>query len=183
MVLVLVVVFLPKYFCKSTPVERLTADKIEAVKVDPVPDTLITRKKYSPKRIETFDINAADTSEFIALPGIGSKLAARIVMFREKLGGFYSPKQVSEVFGLKDSVYRKITPYLKCDKTRMKRIDINSAGRDELKAHPYIRWNTANILVSYREQHGNFKSAHDLYKIEKLDSQSIGKLAPYLLFK
>jgi DNA uptake protein ComE-like DNA-binding protein len=43
------------------------------------------------------DINSADTSAFIALPGIGSKLAARIVNFRDKLGGFYSIEQVKNI--------------------------------------------------------------------------------------
>ena len=54
------------------------------------------------------DINSADTSAFIALPGIGSKLAARIINFRDKLGGFYSIDQVRETFGLPDSTFQKI---------------------------------------------------------------------------
>ena len=36
------------------------------------------------------DVNTADTSEFISLKGIGSKLSQRIINFRDKLGGFYS---------------------------------------------------------------------------------------------
>jgi len=32
----------------------------------------------------------------MALPGIGSKLADRIVKFREKLGGFYSISQIGK---------------------------------------------------------------------------------------
>jgi len=35
------------------------------------------------------DVNTADTTAFISLPGIGSKLAQRIIAFRNKLGGFY----------------------------------------------------------------------------------------------
>ena len=46
--------------------------------------------------IQSVDINTADTTAFISLPGIGSKLAARIVNFRDKLGGFYSIDQVGE---------------------------------------------------------------------------------------
>ena len=36
------------------------------------------------------DVNAADTTELIALPGIGSKLAQRIITFRNKLGSAIS---------------------------------------------------------------------------------------------
>ena len=53
------------------------------------------------------DINTADTTAFISLPGIGSKLASRIVSFRERLGGFYSIEQIAETFGLHDSLFRK----------------------------------------------------------------------------
>ena len=59
------------------------------------------------------NINTADTSAFIALPGIGNKLALRIVNFRDKLGGFYSIDQIGETYGLPDSVFRKIKPILK----------------------------------------------------------------------
>ncbi|HEY1021836.1 MAG TPA: helix-hairpin-helix domain-containing protein, partial [Flavisolibacter sp.] len=51
------------------------------------------------------NINEADTAAFIALPGIGGKLSARIISFREKLGGFYSVEQVGETYGLPDSTF------------------------------------------------------------------------------
>ncbi|HSR37463.1 MAG TPA: helix-hairpin-helix domain-containing protein, partial [Phnomibacter sp.] len=54
------------------------------------------------------DINTADTTALIALPGIGSRLAARIVNFRDKLGGFYSINQVAETYALPDSTFQKI---------------------------------------------------------------------------
>jgi competence protein ComEA len=64
-------------------------------------------KTYTP-RYTVVDINAADTTALIALPGIGSKLATRIITFRNKLGGFYSVTQVGETFGLPDSTFQKI---------------------------------------------------------------------------
>src|SRR5687767_7242716 len=66
-------------------------------------------------RYSSIDINAADTSAFISLPGIGSKLALRIVNFRDKLGGFYSVDQVGETYGLPDSTFQKIKQWLKLD--------------------------------------------------------------------
>lgn len=48
----------------------------------------------------------------IALPGIGSKLANRIVTFREKLGGFYAVEQLKETYGLPDSTFQMLKPYL-----------------------------------------------------------------------
>jgi DNA uptake protein ComE-like DNA-binding protein len=135
------------------------------------------------KKVEPFDINTADTSAFIALPGIGSKLASRIVLFREKLGGFYDVRQIGEVYGLQDSIFRKISPMLKCDPNAVTKIDINNAEREALRMHPYIRWQLANALVAYRDQHGSFHSADDIAKLDNVDAEAVKKMMPYISFK
>lgn len=126
------------------------------------------------------DINTADTAAFIALPGIGSKLAARIVNFRDKLGGFYGVQQVAETYGLPDSTFNKIKPLLLCNRPAVKQININTADANELKQHPYIRWNLANLIVQYRQQHGDFKSADDLLRLATVTPELLGKIRPYL---
>jgi len=126
------------------------------------------------------EINSADSSAFESLPGIGGKLAARILLFREKLGGFYCVEQIKEVFGLKDSTYLMIAVRLTCNASLVKKIGINDADRDLLKQHPYIRWATAIALVNYRTQHGRFDSLDALHNIASIDPKSLEKLLPYL---
>jgi competence ComEA-like helix-hairpin-helix protein len=138
---------------------------------------------YKPRAIEPIDINTADTSAWIALPGIGSKLANRIVNFREKLGGFSSVAQVAETFGLPDSTFQKIKPHLLPGSGPYRLLPINSATADELKSHPYIRWKLANAIVQYRQQHGRYQSLADLRKIAIADEATLEKLAPYLSFQ
>jgi competence protein ComEA len=125
------------------------------------------------------NVNLADTGAFIALPGIGSKLSQRIINFREKLGGFYRVEQVKETFGLPDSVYQKIKPLLQVS-GEVKKININTASLDELKAHPYIRYQLANAIVQYRAQHGNYKAVDEIKKIMIVDEQAYDKMYPYL---
>ena len=115
----------------------------------------------------------------IALPGIGSKLAARIINFRNKLGGFYSVEQIGETFGLQDSVFQKIKGWLIVDGT-VQKININSATKEELGKHPYIRWNLANAIVAYRNQHGDFKSLNELKNIAVIDEATFEKIVHYL---
>lgn len=126
------------------------------------------------------DINVADTTAFIALPGIGSKLASRIISFRDKLGGFATVNQVGETYGLQDSTFQKIKTNLRCNKDVVKTININLADINILKSHPYIKWNIANAIYNYRLQHGNFKSIDDLKKIEIITEKTFVKLSPYL---
>ena len=106
-------------------------------------------------------VNEADTTAFIALPGIGTKLATRIISFREKLGGFYSVDQVGETYGLSDSSFQKIRPYL-VNAGVVRLMDLNAVTAEELKDHPYFRWALARAIVAYRNQHGPFKDLSEL---------------------
>lgn len=138
------------------------------------------KKKYTPAIV---DINTADTAAFIALPGIGSKLAQRIVTTREKLGGFYKVDQIAETFGLADSVYQKIKNRFSIIPNNFKFININTATLEALKAHPYCRYTIANAIINYRTQHGNFNNTADLKKIMLVTDEVFAKLSPYLTIK
>jgi len=131
-------------------------------------------------RLVVVDINTADTAAFIALPGIGSKLASRIVNFRDKLGGFYSVDQIAETYGLPDSAFLKIKPFLKFETSIVKKFNINTATKEEMKSHPYLKWNLANAIVEYRNQHGAFSSLEDLKKISLITTDIFDKVKFYL---
>ncbi|MGN6163224.1 MAG: ComEA family DNA-binding protein [Flavisolibacter sp.] len=131
------------------------------------------------KKVVVVNINEADTATFIALPGIGSKLAFRIVNFRDKLGGFYTADQVGETYGLPDSTFQKIKPYLRSGGS-VKKLNVNTATKDDLKSHPYIKWGVANAIVEYRNQHGAFKSLEDLKNIALIDEKIFEKIVHYL---
>jgi len=146
------------------------------------PDTSAGAKPsyLSLKTLAIEDINLADTAAFISLPGIGSKLANRIVHFRDKLGGFYSVEQVGETYGLADSVFRKIRPRLHLSGIHIKKLNINRASKEELAIHPYINRNLANALVEYRNQHGPYTSLEELKNIPLIDDTLFQKITPYL---
>lgn len=134
-------------------------------------------------KITSIDVNNADTAAFIALPGIGNKLAARIIAFREKLGGFHTTGQVAETYGLPDSTFQKIKNKLVLVNGNVKKLNINTATMDELKTHPYLRYNLANALVQYRDQHGGFSAVSDIKRIMLFTDEIYNKVVPYLTVK
>jgi len=138
------------------------------------------RKPFPDKPPPLVDINTADTSALIALPGIGSKLASRIILFREKLGGFYSTDQLAEVYGLADSVFEKIRPRLIMKSLEHRMININTVEERELATHPYVGKLLANAIVAFRKQHEPFTSVEELKNIHMLKEEVYMKLAPYL---
>jgi competence protein ComEA len=134
-----------------------------------------------PSRAEVIvDINAADTTVWKQLRGIGSGYAKRIVGYRNKLGGFVRVEQVGETFGLPDSLFQRIRPFLKLGTVAIRGLSVNRSGMEELKAHPYISTALAKAIVQYREQHGLFPSIEALRKLYLMDETLFSKLAPYL---
>lgn len=132
--------------------------------------------------LKLIDINNADVPTLESLPGIGPKLASRIVNFRNKLGGFVSIEQVGSTYGLPDSTFQMIKPRLYLNTSKIDKIKINTASKEILSAHPYISWELARSIVTYREQHGPFKSIEDLSKLMLIDERTVKQLLPYLQF-
>ncbi len=129
-----------------------------------------------------FDINTADTTQLAMLRGIGSKLSARIVKFRDALGGFYSVDQYSEIYGLDSLALSELRRYGRVQSSPRK-IAINTAPIQELNQHPYFRNRKLNeVIVRYREQHGPFSSAEAMKEIRILDEATLRKMVPYLAF-
>lgn len=130
---------------------------------------------------EPFDINMADTTQLIRLKGIGSKLAGRIVKFRDALGGFVHTGQYADIYGLDSLARQELLKYARIQ-SPVRRIAINTASAEELDRHPFLSRRQAEIIVRYREQHGAFRAITDLKPIRILDAATIGKLEPYLSF-
>jgi competence protein ComEA len=130
--------------------------------------------------IKMVDINTSDTTAFIALPGIGSKLASRIINFRNKLGGFYAVEQVAETYGLPDSTFQRIKSFLQSGNNTVHQFSVNTDDAKTLQQHPYIKWNIANAIVQYRQQHGAFKNLDELEQIAIISAEQLKKMKPYL---
>lgn len=128
-----------------------------------------------------FDINTADTSQLIRLKGIGSKLAARIIKFRDGLGGFASTAQYAEVFGLDSLALNELHRFAQV-RSGVQKISINTVSPEELDRLPYLSRRQSEIIVRYREQHGAYKTPQDLLNIKILDEKLVNKIAPYLAF-
>jgi competence ComEA-like helix-hairpin-helix protein len=139
-----------------------------------------SQKKFAPAPIANIDINKASDVDWTKLPGIGQGYAKRIVNFREKLGGFCSVEQVKETFGLPDSTFQKAKPYLVASPI-LRKINVSTATVEELKGHPYLKWQQVNVLTNYRAQHGGkIANWEEIKKIQGLNMEIMEKIKPYL---
>ncbi len=140
--------------------------------------------KVIAKKAEIIDINLADTTQLIELKGIGSKLSARIIKYRNRMGGFISQDQLTEVYGLDSLVIKELKAHTFIAENFIpKQININRATEKELSAMPYIKFSLAKAIVAYRFQHGNYSSLDELKKIALLEVVTFEKIKPYLTVK
>lgn len=69
----------------------------------------------TPARPPRLELNQASAAELSQLPGIGPVLSARIVKYREAIGGYDSTAQLARIYGLPPETYTAILPYLYLD--------------------------------------------------------------------
>lgn len=137
--------------------------------------------QYKPKVSEPVSLNEPNPEKWQKLRGIGPVFSERIIKFKNYLGGFHSVEQLQEVYGMTDSLYNVITPFIIID-NNYAQIDINISSVKQLASHPYIDWKLAKRLVAYRDQHGMYSSIKDLYNLVGIESEVIEKIKPYFLF-
>lgn len=124
------------------------------------------------------ELNQADTSMLKRIPGIGSVLARRIVAYRHRLGGFYRVEQLQEITHV-DTVVNK---WFRIDSCGIRRLEVNRAGLDELRRHPYMDFYKAKAIVEYRRQRGKIKGLSRLALFEEFSGKDLERLLPYLSF-
>lgn len=147
----------------------------------PIESTASRFEKYEP-RAETeysFELNTTVAEELQLIKGIGLVLSDRIIKYRERLGGFHSYDQLTEIYGLKPEVIDEIRKHTTLTET-IRPLDINNDSLKVLIRHPYLSYDLARIMINYRKVHGNFERPEDLRKIKILSDSLYQKLYPYL---
>ncbi len=127
------------------------------------------------------DLNTVVAEELKKINGIGEKLAARIVKYRNKLGGFLTEKQLYEVYYLeKDVAQRVLANYKIITAPTIKKIDINKSSAYEISQLIYLNYNLSKKIVEYRELNNGINSFDDLLNIEEFPSEKIDIISLYL---
>ena len=150
-------------------------------------DTL-RQKVFSPKKeyVKAFkypegtlvEVNSADTTELKKIPGIGSGIAGGIVRYRERLGGFYALSQLEEV----KHVTPELLKWFKLENDSTRKLEINKASLDRLRAHPYLTFYQAKVIVEHRRKKGPIKSLSQLALYEEFAEKDLERLSAYISF-
>ena len=125
---------------------------------------------------QQISLNTSDTSSFQKIPGIGSGYARAIVNYRNRLGGFYSVKQIEEIGGVPPVAEK----FLKVLPSEVHKLKINQLTINQLRRHPYINFYQARAIFDFRRLHGPIKSLRQLANDRDFPPAEIARLEPYI---
>lgn len=156
-------------------IQNASSEKIAEERMD----RTSTQKSTS----DVIDLNSADEQTLMQFRGIGPVLSKRIVNFRNKLGGFYSVDQLSEVYGLQDSVYVHIKDRFTVNANSIRLLNINTATEEQLASHTYIGKQLAANLILLRNGLKQFDNIEQIRQTPLINEEKYRKIAPYLTVK
>ena len=132
-------------------------------------------------RSNVLDLNSATAEDLQSISGIGEKLSARIVKYRELLNGFLIDEQLYEVYYLDREVAEKVLKkYKVLSKPKIEKININKASVAEISKLAYIKYSVAKEIVAYREINGSITSFDELKDIVDFPADKIDRIKLYL---
>ena len=101
--------------------------------------------------IPRLDINKADSTALLALPGIGPWFAGRIMAYRQSLGGFSDTRQLMEIKNFDLEKYQGLEDLITLSPPSP--YPMWTAPEEDLARHPYISKPEAHSIVLYRRHH------------------------------
>lgn len=158
------------------------------------PDWVTNKSATSYKKFQTYpskekvavvqkDINAATKEDLIAVYGIGEKLADKILIEKEKFGGFVSMEQFQFIWGISPEAIEDLQKrFFVKNTSSILKVAINELSIKELAKFPYFNYALAKEIVIYRSMNNGIKEISDLTKIKGMPNEKIKIIALYLEF-
>lgn len=135
------------------------------------------------KVVKKVDLNTITFDELIAINGIGNYFANLVLSEREQLKGFVSVDQLNYIKGLRPEAVHvlKQNVYIK-SKPEIKKVNLNTASKDEIAQIPYINARLAREIVVFRSKKEERLNIEDLENISSFPLDKLKIIRLYLDF-
>ncbi|HUW93588.1 MAG TPA: helix-hairpin-helix domain-containing protein [Bacteroidales bacterium] len=134
----------------------------------------------SVKPSAVMDLNKCVAEDLEQLPGIGKVLSARIIKYRELLGGYVSSSQLREVYGVDSATVVMISSRLKASGDDIRHIHLDTCSWAQMARHPYLGPETARAIMKYRSLMGLSFTVDDLVRQRVISDSQAERIAPYV---
>ncbi len=135
------------------------------------------------KKGPVFDLNSADSLDLLSISGIGPYLAHKILQYRQRLGGYYSCRQLLEIRGFDAERYQSVHASFFVDTLKIKPMNVNTIDFKMILKHPYGDYQVAKAWIQFRKAVGVIQDPEELKKGGVIPDTTYKKLRPYLSVK
>ncbi len=141
------------------------------------------------------EINSPDLNTLLCI-GLSEKLAKTWINYLNKGGKFKSVEEVKKLWGMNDSIYNNLLPYLFCEGQeqqfdlkkrsqekelrKIEMVELNTADSLQLMSLPSIGSSFAKRIIKYRERLGGFVTKEQLKEIYGFSEEMFEKVSPYV---
>lgn len=129
---------------------------------------------------EPIDLNQANAQQLEALPGIGEKLANRIINYRKSLGFYASVEQLKSVYGLSEQNYERMHSFLyaRIPDVPSKK-DLNTITTKQLAFYPFISEELAENITQLRKKLGWFEEWTEVALVDGMNEEIMEQMKLY----
>ncbi len=159
--------------------ESTAATHTAQLYVPPVAKDTAAHFHYKYPAGTVIDLNRADTTELKKIPGIGSGIARMIARYRQRLGGFYRIEQLQEIH----LDFHQLKPWFLIDSKDIRPINLNRAGVEKLRNHPYINFYQAKAFVEHRKKKGALHNLKPFSIYEEFSDMDLERISHYVCFE
>lgn len=149
--------------------------------------------------LQPFDPNTADSALLVSV-GLKPWMAKNLIRYRTAGKVFRQPDDLRRLYGMNDTLYATLEPYIQIDTTkrhsesgvsrdsvkvlcRVKKdttLNLNTVDTAELQLLRGVGRYTAIQIVRYRQALGGYYSVNQLYEIKELPSERVDSIAAHL---
>jgi predicted DNA-binding helix-hairpin-helix protein len=141
---------------------------------------LFLKAQEALEKEKLIEINAADTAALISLPGIGPYFAKRILKYRDLLGGYYTKKQLLEVYGMDSTRYGQFSKKIIIDTGKIRKVSINQVEFKKLLRHPYFDYELVKCIFNFKRKRKNIRNLGEIRSLECISDSLFFKIKPYV---
>lgn len=135
-----------------------------------------------PKEQTKVELNTADSATLVGVTGIGARSAEDILLYRNRLGGFCSAEQLTELAVITERNYEMICKQIWVDSCKIRKIDVNFAVPKSMSSHPYMGGRILGRILKQRQLKGGWSRIEEMVEDNTLTEDQAARLRPYLQF-
>lgn len=128
-------------------------------------------------RPSSVQLNSCSTDKLMAL-GFPDSIAHRIVYYRKKVSPYYRIEDLYRIYDIDTHTVDKLRSKIHIDESKLEKIDLNTAGKEELKEMPGIGDVYAGRIIEFREKTGGFQSLSQLKDIYGIEEELYRNISP-----